>query len=124
MSGEGIEPRLWVAATEKQQNLGFLCSLRPSSRICPGGQVDGSNGVGGIRVDVLRLRTRAERGYQSHLGDTGVRGYDLPTVIKLLEVHGGVPNDLLLGASQIATCSAPGLSLADRRTGRESTQFD
>src|SRR5260370_27962731 len=38
-----------------------------------------------------------DRGDETHLSDTGVRGYDLPTVIKLLEVHGGVPHRLLLG---------------------------
>ena len=34
---------------------------------------------------------------ESHLGRTGMRGHDLPSVIKLLEVHGGVPHYRLLG---------------------------
>src|ERR1700738_1554795 len=38
-----------------------------------------------------------DRRDESHLGHTGVRGYDLPAVVKLLEIHGGVPHHLLLG---------------------------
>ncbi len=40
---------------------------------------------------------RARPTGKSHLGGTGVSGHDLPAVIKLLQVHGGVAHDLLLG---------------------------
>jgi hypothetical protein len=30
-----------------------------------------------------------------------VRGHDLPAVVKLLEVHRGVPHDLLVGTREI-----------------------
>src|SRR5271165_1395030 len=33
----------------------------------------------------------------SHLVGAGMRGYDLPTIVKLLEVHGGITDYLLLG---------------------------
>ena len=36
----------------------------------------------------------------SHLGRTRMRGHDLPTVIKLLEVHRGVPHHCLLGGRE------------------------
>jgi hypothetical protein len=39
----------------------------------------------------------AWRGAKSHPGDTGMRGYDLPAVVKLLEVHGAVSHHRLLG---------------------------
>ena len=32
----------------------------------------------------------------SHLGRTRMRGYNLPTVIKLLEIHRGVPDHRML----------------------------
>jgi hypothetical protein len=34
---------------------------------------------------------------RSNVGRAGVRSDDLPTVAKLLQVHGGVPHDLLFG---------------------------
>jgi hypothetical protein len=34
---------------------------------------------------------------ESHPGHTAMRGYDLPAVVELLEVHGAVSHDLLLG---------------------------
>jgi hypothetical protein len=34
---------------------------------------------------------------ESHPGHTGMRGYDLPAVVKLLQVHGAVSLNLLLG---------------------------
>jgi hypothetical protein len=34
---------------------------------------------------------------QLHLGRTRMRRYNLPTVVKLLEVHGGIPHHPLLG---------------------------
>src|ERR1700722_13789176 len=34
---------------------------------------------------------------ESHPAHAGLRGYDLPAVVKLLEVHGAVSHDLLLG---------------------------
>jgi hypothetical protein len=37
---------------------------------------------------------------ESHLGHIGMRGHDLPTVIKLLEVHGGVAHHRLLGSRE------------------------
>jgi hypothetical protein len=37
-----------------------------------------------------------KRGAASHLGRTRMRGYDLPTVIKLLEIHRGVPHHRML----------------------------
>ena len=37
-----------------------------------------------------------KRGASSHLGRTRMRGYDLPTVIKLLEIHRGVPHHRML----------------------------
>src|ERR1700730_16172200 len=37
---------------------------------------------------------------QLNLGRTGMRDHDLPTVIKLLEVHGGVPYHRLLGTRE------------------------
>ena len=36
-------------------------------------------------------------GAKLHPGDTGMRSYDLPAVVKLLEVHGAVSRHLLLG---------------------------
>ena len=39
----------------------------------------------------------AMRGAKLHPGDTGMRSYDLPAVVKLLEVHGAVSRHLLLG---------------------------
>jgi hypothetical protein len=39
--------------------------------------------------------------YGSHLVGTGVRGHDLPAVIKLLEVHRGVSHHLLVGTREI-----------------------
>src|SRR5271166_6735838 len=36
-----------------------------------------------------------------HLGRTGVRGYDLPAVVKLLEVHRSISHHLLLGTREI-----------------------
>src|ERR1700686_4697474 len=37
----------------------------------------------------------------SHFGGTGVRGHDLPAVVKPLEVHRGVSHHLLLGTRKI-----------------------
>jgi hypothetical protein len=37
----------------------------------------------------------------SHLAGTGVRGHDLQAVVKLLEVHRGVPHHLLVGTREI-----------------------
>ena len=39
-------------------------------------------------------------GAKSHPGDTGMRGYDLPAAVKLLEVHGAVSHHLLLGTRE------------------------
>ena len=39
--------------------------------------------------------------FRSHLVGTGVRGHDLPAVVKLLEVHRGVPRHLLVGTREI-----------------------
>ena len=36
-----------------------------------------------------------------HRSDACMRGYDLPTVVKLLEVHRGVPHQLLVGTREI-----------------------
>src|SRR6266446_7242770 len=47
-------------------------------------------------VEIYR-RAREE----SHLVGTGVRGHDLPAVVKLLEVHRGVSDHLLLGTRKI-----------------------
>src|SRR5580704_13499631 len=41
-----------------------------------------------------------ETGDESHLGGTGVRSYDLPTVIKFLKVHGRIADHFLLGAGE------------------------
>jgi hypothetical protein len=37
------------------------------------------------------------RGAKSHPSGAGMRGYDLPAVIKLLQVHGPVSHHLLFG---------------------------
>jgi hypothetical protein len=42
----------------------------------------------------------ARRGAKSHPGHTGMRGYDFPAVVKLLEVHGAVSHHLLLGTRE------------------------
>ena len=39
--------------------------------------------------------------FKSHLAGTGVRGYNLPAVVKLLEVHRGVPHHLLVRTREI-----------------------
>jgi len=39
--------------------------------------------------------------FKSHLVRTRVRGYNLPAVVKLFEVHGGVPHHLLVGTREI-----------------------
>ena len=55
-------------------------------------------GASGLGVNRLpETNYLVARGGESHLGCTGMKGHDLPTVIKLLEVHGGVPDHLLLG---------------------------
>src|SRR5271165_7493706 len=59
------------------------------------------------------------RGGESHLGCTGMRGHDLPTVIKLLEVHGGVPDHLLLGTRK--SDRPPGESQREVRLKRAIT---
>ena len=41
------------------------------------------------------------RGYGSNLVCTGVRGYDLPAIAELLEVHRGVPYHLLVATREI-----------------------
>src|ERR1700738_1070224 len=38
---------------------------------------------------------------ESHHVGTGVRGHDLPAVVKLLEIHRGVSHHLLLGTREI-----------------------
>jgi hypothetical protein len=38
--------------------------------------------------------------WSSRVG-TGVRGYNLPAVVKLLEIHHGVPNHLLVRTGEI-----------------------
>ena len=48
------------------------------------------------RLEIYR-RAREE----SHPVDTGMRGYDLPTAVKLLEVHRGVSHQLLVGTREI-----------------------
>ena len=55
-------------------------------------------GGGGVR-NLMLLKEIA--GDESHLAGTGVRGYDLPAVVKLLEVHRGVPHHLLVGTREI-----------------------
>ena len=42
----------------------------------------------------------ARRGTKSHPGPPGMRGYDLPAVVKLFEVHGAVSHNLLLGTRE------------------------
>jgi hypothetical protein len=39
--------------------------------------------------------------FTSHLVGTGMRGYNLPVVVKFLEVHRGVPHHLLVGIREI-----------------------
>src|SRR5271165_7658116 len=46
------------------------------------------------RILIVGLGIRFLR---SHVGRAGVRCYDLPTIVKLLEIHGGVPHHLLVG---------------------------
>jgi hypothetical protein len=46
------------------------------------------------------LKKRQKTKLSAHLGRTGMRDHDLPTVIKLLEVHGGVPYHRLLGTRE------------------------
>ncbi len=54
---------------------------------------------GGIAVLVGRRdRTLRDRRGKSHPANTGMRGYDLPAVGKLLEIHDAVSHDRLLGA--------------------------
>ena len=52
---------------------------------------------GDCKVSEGSTKGSGDRRDESHLGHTGVRGYDLPAVVKLLEIHGGVPYHLLLG---------------------------
>jgi hypothetical protein len=35
-----------------------------------------------------------------HHGDTGMRGYDLPAVVKFLEIHGAISHHVLLGTRE------------------------
>jgi Sodium/hydrogen exchanger family len=39
-------------------------------------------------------------GNESHHGDTGMRGYDLPAVVKFLEIHGAISHHVLLGGGK------------------------
>ena len=48
-----------------------------------------------------RKHVETFRREESHLVGTGVRGHDLPAVVKLMEVHRGVPNHLLVGTREI-----------------------
>src|SRR5260370_36718541 len=48
-----------------------------------------------------RKHVETFRREESHFGGTGVRGHDLPAVVKLLEVHRGVSDHLLLGTRKI-----------------------
>jgi hypothetical protein len=46
---------------------------------------------------VFRKKGQWFLGDWSHPVDTGMRGYDLPTAVKLLEIHGAVSDYLVLG---------------------------
>src|SRR5271165_6153861 len=57
-----------------------------------------SAGRAGAHPGAERLGLYRFRGsHLSHLVGAGMRGYDLPTIVKLLEVHGGITDYLLLG---------------------------
>jgi hypothetical protein len=62
----------------------------------------------GLRLPEPRRLCHPERideifrkpGNESHHGDTGMRGYDLPAVVKFLEIHGAISYHVQLGSGE------------------------
>jgi hypothetical protein len=55
---------------------------------------------------------------QLHLGDTGMRGYDLPAVVNFLEIHSAIPTTFCLGLSTIRLGHLDGLLTEEGKAGR------
>ena len=59
---------------------------------------------------------------QLHLGDTGMRGYDLPAVVNFLEIHSAIPTTFCLGLSTIRLGHLDGLLTEEGKAGRLTYQ--
>jgi hypothetical protein len=88
----------------KRQPLQEICTGMSLVSLCLGFSVFGMliivnrhQGQGIYVLGPLHLRNRIRNLSRSHTGGAQMSGDDLPTIAKLLKVHGGIAHHLLLG---------------------------